>query len=333
MKTLILFVALVGYAQALFYSDVLEEEWNRFQIDYTKFYETEDEALLRRLIFEDNKRRIDKHNRRFMAGLESYEMGVNQFTDLLPKEFQSQMLSALNITEAEGLIDFRYTAPRDVDPPSSIDWRARGAVTPVMDQGENCESCWAFATTGTLEGQTFVKTGRLVQLSAQNLVDCSSDEPYNNNCGGGLAARALRYIMDNHGINTESSYPYQGTMQQCRYDSRNIGATVQGRSLVEDKSEANLAAVTAFHGPVSVAVDGRDLQNYSSGVYNNPNCSKTKLNHAMVVVGYGNDKSGGDYWLVKNSWGTTWGESGYIRMSRNRNNQCGIASFAVFPMV
>ncbi|XP_062135083.1 cathepsin L-like [Drosophila sulfurigaster albostrigata] len=330
MKTLILFVALVGYTQALSYSDVLEEEWNRFQIDYTKFYQTEDEALLRRLIFVDNKRRIDKHNRRFMAGLESYEMGVNQFTDLLPKEFQSQMLSSLNITEAEGLIEFRYSAPRDVDPPSSIDWRAKGAVTPVMDQGEICESCWAFATTGTLEGQTFVRTGRLVQLSAQNLVDCSST--YNNNCGGGLAARALKYIMDNGGINTESSYPYQGTMQQCRYDSRNIGATVQGRSLVKDKSEANLAVATALYGPVSVAVDGTGLQHYRSGVYNNPNCTND-LNHAMVVVGYGHDSYDGDYWLVKNSWGTSFGESGYIRMSRNRNNQCGIASYAVFPMV
>ncbi|XP_060654125.1 cathepsin L-like [Drosophila nasuta] len=331
MKTLILFVALVGYTQALSYSDVLEEEWNRFQLDYTKFYQTEDEALLRRLIFVDNKRRIDKHNRRFMAGKESYEMGVNQFTDLLPKEFQSQMLSSLNITEAEGLIDFRYTAPRDVDPPSSIDWRARGAVTPVMDQGENCGSCWAFATTGTLEGQTFLKTGRLVSLSEQNLIDCSNDAPYyNEGCKGGLELNALMYIM-HKGIDTESSYPYRGTQQKCRFNSSNIGASVE--AFIGVSGEANLAAATAFHGPVSVRVDSEGMQSYKGGVYNNPNCSDEILDHAMVVVGYGNDKSGGDYWLVKNSWGTTWGENGYIRMSRNRNNQCGIATIAVFPIV
>ncbi|XP_034109367.1 procathepsin L-like [Drosophila albomicans] len=333
MKKLILFVALVGYAQALSYSDVLEEKWNRFQLDYTKFYETEDESLLRRRIFEDNKRMIDNHNRRFMAGKESYEMGVNQFTDLLPKEFESLMLSSINITEAEGLIDFRYTAPRDVVSPRSIDWRTKGAVTRVKNQGR-CGSCWAFATTGTLEGQTFVKTGRLVSLSEQNLMDCSNRHPYNNKgCAGGSTSRALNYIKDNGGINTESSYPYKGTMQKCRYDRRYIGATVKGRSMVEGKSEKNLAAVTAFHGPVAVAVDGKGMQSYKGGVYNNPNCSKTKLNHAIVVVGYGHDKRGGDYWLVKNSWGTTWGERGYIRMARNRNNQCGIVSFAVFPLV
>ncbi|XP_062134745.1 cathepsin L-like [Drosophila sulfurigaster albostrigata] len=333
MKTIILFVALVGYAQALSYSDVLEEEWNRFQLDYTKFYQTEDEALLRRLIFEDNKRMIDNHNRRFMAGLESYEMGVNQFTDLLPKEFQSLMLSSLNITEAEGLIDFRYSAPRDVDPPSSIDWRTKGAVTPVKNQGD-CGSCWAFATTGTLEGQTFVKTGRLVSLSEQNLVDCSNDPPYNNGgCDGGLTLSSLKYIMDNGGIDTESSYPYKGIKQACQYNGRNIGATVQGFVMVNDKSEKYVAAATAFYGPVSVGVDSRGMQSYKGGVYNNLKCSETKLDHAMVVVGYGNDKSGGDYWLVKNSWGTTWGENGYIRMSRNRNNQCGIATIAVFPIV
>ncbi|XP_034478220.1 cathepsin L-like [Drosophila innubila] len=333
MKIIIAFLALIGYVQAISYADVLESEWNTFKTEYGKIYENKDEEQLRRQIFIDNKEMIDKHNKLYIAGEETYEMGVNQFTDLLAKEFESLMLPSHNITESDSLTDFIYTQPEDVAIPSSIDWRSKGAVTGVKDQGQ-CGSCWAFAAVGTLESQHFIKNRQLISLSEQNLLDCSSRAPFSNHgCDGGSHARALQYIQINGGIDTEQSYPYRATQQSCRFDKRFIGATVRAIARVQVNSESSLAAAVAITGPLSASIHvSRNMQFYRGGVFNDPSCDKP-TNHAVTVVGYGHDNQGGDYWLVKNSWGSAWGESGYIRMSRNRNNQCRIASNAFYPLV
>ncbi|KAM8713511.1 hypothetical protein ACLKA7_013776 [Drosophila subpalustris] len=250
MKRIIAFLAL-GCVQAISYADVLEAEWESFKTEYGKIYANADEEQLRAQVFRDNKEMIDKHNENYLAGKETYEMGVNQFTDLLPKEFESLMLTGLNLTGLRSLKDFTYTKPEDVEIPPAIDWRSKGAVTSVKNQ-DQCVSCWAFAAVGTLEGQHFLKTGQLISLSAQNL---------------------------------------------------------------------------------AVAIDASDpFSSYKRGVYNNPSCDNP-VDHAVTVVGYGHNDKDGDFWLVKNSWGSDWGEHGYVRMSRNRNNQCRIASFAFFPLV
>ncbi|KAL7738276.1 hypothetical protein ACLKA6_006607 [Drosophila palustris] len=332
MKRIIAFLALIGYVQAISYADVLESEWESFKTEYGKIYANEDEEQLRAQVFRDNKEMIDKHNENYLAGKETYEMGVNQFADLLPKEFESLMLQGLNLTESNSLTDFTYTKPEDVEIPPAIDWRSKGAVTGVKNQG-NCGSCWAFAAVGSLEGQHFVKTRQLISLSEQNLLDCSNRPPYNNGgCKGGDYVRAFRYVQDNGGIDTESSYPYKAVQQPCRFDKRYVGATVRGIVRIHPNSEAALAVASATKGPIAVAIYAGNLQFYHNGVFNNPSCNKP-ANHAVTVVGYGHDNRGGDFWLVKNSWGSDWGEHGYVRMSRNRNNQCGIASHAFFPLV
>lgn len=331
MRSIIVFLGLIGYVHSITYGDVLESEWNTFKTEYGKRYENENEEQLRRLIFRDNKEMIDKHNQLYIAGEVTYEMGVNQFTDLLSTEFESLMLPSLNITEYDSLVDFIYTPPENVELPSEIDWRSRGAVTEVKNQGK-CGSCWAFPAVGTLEGQHFLKTNRLMSLSAQNLVDCASQAPYKNKgCDGGWPHLALQYIQQNGGIDTEDSYSYEAVKKACRFNKNNIGATLRGILKIKE-SEQILTAAIAIVGPISVGVDATHMQSYRSGVYDDPSCNH-QVNHAVTVVGYGHDSKGGDYWLVKNSWGSGFGENGYIRMSRNKNNQCQIASYAFFPLV
>ncbi|XP_030561428.1 crustapain-like [Drosophila novamexicana] len=260
-------------------------------------------------------------------------MGVNQFTDMLPKEFEGLMLTSINLTDATSDIDIIYSAPENTEIPSSIDWRVKGAVTSVKNQGK-CGSCWAFSAVGTLEGQQFLKTRQLKSLSTQNLLDCSSRYPYSNQgCNGGIPLEALIYVKDNGGIDIESSYPYDSRQLSCRFDRHNVGATVSAVVRLTEGDESNLAVATATKGPISVLIHvGQTFMQYHGGVYKDNSCNKY-FNHAVLVVGYGHDSREGDYWLVKNSWGSKWGESGYIRMARNRNNQCRIASYAIFPLV
>ncbi|KAL4720246.1 hypothetical protein ACJJTC_000436, partial [Scirpophaga incertulas] len=178
--------------------------------------------------------------------------------------------------------------------------------------------------TGALEGQHFRKSGFLVSLSEQNLIDCSAGYG-NNGCNGGLMDNAFKYIRDNHGIDTEQSYPYEGIDDNCKYDPQNNGADDVGFVDVPSGDEEKLMQAVATVGPVSVAIDASQtsFQFYSTGVYYDENCSSSNLDHGK----------GGDYWLVKNSWGRSWGELGYIKMARNRDNHCGIASSASYPLV
>ncbi|OXK63657.1 C1 family peptidase, partial [Escherichia coli] len=187
--------------------------------------------------------------------------------------------------------------------------------------------------TGSTEAAHFLSTKNLVSLSEQNLMDCSRTEG-NNGCNGGLMDDAFKYIISNKGIDTEESYPYQAsTTYDCRYKAANSGATIASYKDVTSGSETALATA-ANDRPVSVAIDAshNSFQLYTSGVYYEPECSSSQLDHGVLVVGYGTDGSS-DYWIVKNSWGTSWGQAGYIWMSRNRNNNCGIATMASYPTV
>lgn len=220
-----------------------------------------------------------------------------------------------------------------IEIPSKVDWRQHGAVTPVKDQ-KQCGSCWAFSATGALEGQHFRKTNQLVSLSEQNLVDCSQEQG-NNGCEGGLMDNAFLYIKMNRGIDTEDSYPYEAVDSSCRYEASELGADDKGYVDISKGSEKQLREAVATVGPVSVAIDASSssFQLYASGVYYEPNCSTENLDHGVLAVGYGSDRRGGDYWLVKNSWGDSWGDEGYIKMSRNKKNNCGIATSASYPLV
>jgi len=258
----------------------------------------------------------------------SFVVGMNQFADMALEEFNTVFkgLKKLDISIPENPTVFETDTL-----PASVDWRTKGVVTGIKNQGQ-CGSCWSFSATGSLEGAHALHTGQLVSLSEQNLVDCSQAEG-NQGCDGGLMDDAFQYVINNKGIDTEASYPYTAADGSCHYSAANCGSTLGAYQDVQSGSEAALTTASATIGPISVAIDAshNSFQLYSSGVYYEPACSATSLDHGVLVVGYGTS-GGQDYYIVKNSWGSSWGMSGYIWMSRNRSNNCGIATMASYPI-
>ncbi|KAI8421371.1 hypothetical protein MSG28_009451 [Choristoneura fumiferana] len=341
MKCVAVLLCLVAAATAVSFFDLVREEWNAFKMEHNKTYESKEEDKFRMKIYAENKHKIARHNQRYEQGQVTFRLKQNKYGDLLPHEFVHTM-NGYNRTvkHNKGLLSGRAAArgatfltPAHVTFPEQVDWRKKGAVTEVKDQGK-CGSCWSFSSTGALEGQHFRKSGFLVSLSEQNLIDCSASYG-NNGCNGGLMDNAFKYIKDNGGIDTEKSYPYEAKDDKCRYDAKNSGADDVGLVDVPAGAEDKLMAAVATVGPVAVAIDAsqESFQFYSDGVYYDENCSSTNLDHGVLVVGYGTDEAGGDYWLVKNSWGRSWGDLGYIKMARNRDNHCGIATAASYPLV
>jgi len=340
MKLLLLLFAVVISSQAVSFSELVVEQWGAYKAAHNKQYHSETEERFRMKIFMDNSHKIAKHNKLYEQGLVSFKLGLNKYADLLHHEFVNT-LNGFNRTKngifkMSGQVDdgVTFIPPANVKLPDTVDWREHGAVTPVKDQG-HCGSCWSFSATGSLEGQHYRKTGKLVSLSEQNLVDCSTKYG-NNGCNGGLMDNAFRYVKDNGGIDTEQSYPYDAEDEKCHYNPRDKGATDKGFVDIESGNEEQLKAAVATVGPMSVAIDASHeaFQLYSEGVYVDPQCSSEELDHGVLVVGYGTDEqTGTDYWLVKNSWGPSWGLDGYIKMARNKENQCGIATQASYPLV
>lgn len=308
-------------------------EWIRFKQTHAKVYE-QNEDKVRFNLWRNSAALVAKHNAEADQGKHTYWLSVNKYADMSSAEFV-KVFNGHNATlreESNVGSNIQFVHNDNLQVPDSVDWRTEGYVTPVKNQAQ-CGSCWAFSTTGSLEGQHFKKTGKLVSLSEQNLVDCSA-KTGNQGCNGGLMDQAFKYIKENAGIDTEASYPYEGKDGSCRFQAQSVGATDTGFVDVRSKDEDALKQAVGTIGPVSVAIDASHVsfQLYSHGVYHQNFCSETRLDHGVLVVGYGTESSA-DYWLVKNSWGATWGEEGYIKMSRNRKNNCGIASSASYPLV
>lgn len=308
-----------------------EEVWQNFKLEHDKTYSHATEELVRKQVFLENLKKIEMHNYLYSKGLKSYTLGVNKYADMEHSEFVKMMngWKRDNTTSGKGAT---YMSPNvQMTLPDMVDWRTKGYVTPVKDQGQ-CGSCWSFSATGSLEGQHFRKNGQLVSLSEQNLVDCSRKYG-NNGCEGGLMDFAFQYIKENKGIDTEASYPYEAKDDTCRYNPATKGATDVGFMDIAENDEKKLTEAIATIGPISVAIDAAhdSFQLYKSGVYDEPACTDN-LDHGVLAVGYGTE-GGKDYYIVKNSWSESWGDKGYIKMSRNKNNQCGIASKASYPLV
>lgn len=299
-----------------------------------KYYSTMEETRYRQAVWEANVQRVEAHN----AGVSTWRMAVNKFADLTPAEFQALYVTGGFTREALGhsgpdRIHFQWR--RNSSLPSSVDWTQKGAVTPVKNQGQ-CGSCWAFSTTGSLEGATFLANGTLFSLSEQQLVDCAGSTG-NQGCNGGLMDDAFQYIHNNGGITTEANYPYTATDGTCNTaKAAQVVATVSTFTDVPTNSDAALMNAVAQQ-PVSVAVeaDQNSFQLYSSGVMTAA-CG-TALDHGVLAVGYGTT-GGQDYYKVKNSWGADWGMAGYILLGRGPSynggaGQCGILSAASYPNV
>jgi cathepsin L len=260
-------------------------------------------------------------------------MSPNQFTHLSADEFSARYIGGwrgpskrVNPVATEHLM----TDPESL--PQSIDWTQRGAVTGVKNQGQ-CGSCWAFSTTGSVEGINYINNGNLISLSEQQLVDCAGSYG-NQGCNGGLMDNAFKYIINEGGLCSEAAYPYQGSQQQCQSSSCQKVVQISNYADVPQQNENALMSAVAQQ-PVSIAIeaDQHSFQFYSGGVMT-ASCG-SQLDHGVLVVGYGS-LSGTDYWKVKNSWGASWGMNGYILLGRGSafqpNGQCGILDSASYPI-
>eukprot|EP00743_Colponemidia_sp_Colp-15_P013194 GILK01015236.1.p1 GENE.GILK01015236.1~~GILK01015236.1.p1 ORF type:complete len:456 (-),score=52.29 GILK01015236.1:135-1502(-) len=259
----------------------------------------------------------------------SFSLALNMYADLTPQAIQ-EGYTGLNFAAAPPDMPVNDTFA-DVDVsrlPASVDWRTRNAVTAVYNQG-SCGGCWAFAASQALESITAIKTGDLTQLSKQQMIDCSTQ---NGGCKGGLPSWAFQWILSNGGLASEASYPYRGSQGTCNRGVRS-SASLTGFMRVPSYNEAALMAAVAQQ-PIAIAVQStqRSFSFYSGGVFDGE-CG-TKYDHAVLLVGYGTD-GGKPYWLVKNSWGPSWGERGYIRLARNPAGRgagkCGITLLAAYP--
>ena len=304
-----------------------QPSFNEWAEQYGKSYEPT-ERDYRISVYEQNLAKIDAHNALNL----SWTMGVNQFADLTADEFKA--LDTGGIRQPKKFLRRGGDGPFNVTAnPTSVDWTEKGAVTPIKNQ-QQCGSCWAFSTTGSVEGAWFLSNGTLPSLSEQQLVDCSGPEG-NQGCNGGLMDDAFQYIIDNKGITTEDAYPYTATDGTCASQGKPVAATLSGYKDVTANSETALETAIVQQ-PVSVAVEADQsvFQFYSGGVMDS-SCG-TQLDHGVLAVGYGVD-SGKEYYKVKNSWGADWGEKGYIRLGRgakfNPSGQCGIQMMASYPVV
>ncbi|KAG9337749.1 hypothetical protein JZ751_028246 [Albula glossodonta] len=337
-RVAVLIVFAVGVSSLHAVDHTLDSAWEDWKSLHGKEY-TQDSEGQRRMIWEENHRFIQQHNLEEAQGKHSYKLGMNQFGDLMEKEFSETMLGLdLSSVDVSSLPVWNGTV---LKAPREWDWSRKGYVTPVKNQ-KQCGSCWAFSSTGALEGQMFKKTRRLVSLSEQNLVDCT--RTYGNyGCNGGLMNEAFRYVEKNGGIASEQSYPYTATEGKCRYKKSQRAAYCKGHRILPQGDEKTLRDAVYAVGPISICINAgrRTFQFYKSGIYYDPECPK-KINHAVLAVGYGeswtqpatsNISTGPtQFWIVKNSWGTGWGKDGYIRVARGYN-QCGIARFSVYPIV
>jgi len=321
MKSVSMALAVAGVAAS---TPNYDDLWTQFKFDFQKSYSQNgiDEEHQRFAIFKENVANINSHN----AKKSSYTLAINEHADLTWDEFKTTHLGYQAGSRVGQSSPEPFTKLTDVA--DSVDWVAKGAVTPVKNQ-QSCGSCWAFSSTGSLEGAYFKATGKLVSLSEEDLVQCDKTD---SGCKGGLMDNAFEFVKS-HGIASENAYPYTsggGTTGSC--NSAKEGqpvVSITGYTDVPSRDEDALKSAVSQQ-PVSVAIeaDKSAFQFYSGGVLDNSACG-TNLDHGVLVVGYGTD-GGKDYWKVKNSWGPSWGEEGYIRMVRNKN-QCGISQQPSYP--
>jgi hypothetical protein len=322
-------------------SDLLVQ-FQQWTVQHGKTYASPSEFSQRFQIWKQNLKYINEQNEKRLG----YTLAMNEFGDLTFEEFRSVYLMKgiqPSLPSDESKLYYKPMLNRN-DIPLSFDWRTKGVVTPVKNQ-RSCGSCWAFGAAAVIESAYAIAKGILVNLSESELIDCSHDFG-NRGCCGGWFAAAFRYVIKN-GLNSMETYSYKwGTTRcenyewspsDCKANKSAVVARISGFKYIKPYDEDAMLETLARIGPIVVTIDVEDsFRFYRSGIYYGTDCDKT-LNHNPVAVGWGsaNDTLGiqRDYWLIKNSWGSNWGENGYIRMSRNRNNNCGIATQCGFVIV
>ena len=295
--------------------------------------------------WKNNDRIIDETNSKNLT----YTLGHNAFSGMSSDEFAEHMHFGLNremiASSAPALMQGFESV---VSVPASVDWRTKGAVTPVKNQ-QQCGSCWSFSTTGALEGIYAIKRANLVSFSEQQLVDCDYIRAGGTSlgCNGGDMQSAMEWIGKNNGLCTEQAYPYVSGTTQTNGPCQKTCSIVSGSDIsttVSVSANSDSAMMTALaQQPVSVAIeaDQSSFQLYKSGVFTG-SCG-TNLDHGVLLVGYGT-MNGLDYYILKNSWGSSsWGDQGYMYMGKgvdpsgkpynNGKGQCGVLMQGVYPVL
>jgi len=305
------FAAVAGVATAL---NSAEFEYMQYVAKFNKVSNDVEEFQTRMMNFANTEKFIQEHN----SSNATHVAGHNQFSDWSHAEYKAMLGYVRSETATKNIKVFAETNA------DSVNWVEAGAVTPVKDQG-SCGSCWAFSSTGSLEGAHFIATSELLSFSEQQLVDCAYVSYGNYGCNGGLQTNAYNYYEDGNKAELESVYGYKGVKGSCAYKASSATAvTVSDYADVTPDSVPQMKAALA-QGPLAVAIEADKMvfQTYKTGVLNSTKCG-TNLDHAVLAVGYGTE-AGQDYWLVKNSWNTTWGDQGYIKLAIvDGDGVCGV---------
>jgi C1A family cysteine protease len=319
MKVLILLLSVLALSQGL-----LELEFGKWMSTHNKVYSTYEEYKNRLAVFSDNYAKIEKLNLESTSAVFS----INKFADLSSAEFKALYLGYEPSSTPVNRETLRL--PR-IAAPDTFDWISKGKVTPVKDQ-KQCGSCWAFSATENIESVWMIAKGltpdNFEPLAPQQIVDCDTND---GGCNGGDTVTAYQYVISAGGQDTEKSYPYKAVNQDCKFKSSDIESTISSfKYATKDKNEDEMKTATATVSPLSICVDAEPWQFYTGGILKASQCS-TSLDHCVQITGY-DTSAATPYWEVRNSWGTDWGEKGFIRLEYGKNT-CGLAIEATTAVV
>ncbi|KAJ0171157.1 hypothetical protein K1T71_013356 [Dendrolimus kikuchii] len=311
----------------LIHDDLPETHWNEYKSVHKKVYPTTHHETLAQKKWQENLRKVSKHNRDYLAGVHSYSLHLNHLGDMDVNQYIRKALKLINtiplFDPAEDKRKTAYHKSLKCSIPTRIDWRAKG-YNPKLEEQWRCGACYAFAVTHALQAQLYKRHGDWRELSPQEIVDCSIKDG-NMGCEGGSLIGALRYAARD-GLIMENHYPYIGKKGFCKYRKDLVKVKPRRWATLNPGDEAAMERILATVGPIAVGVNASPytFQLYRSGIYDDPFCTPWELNHAMLLVGYTPQ-----YWILLNWWGKNWGEHGYMRIRRGLN-RCGISNIPTY---